>query len=294
MEEIRGLGVALVTPFDKNGAIEYGQLSKVVNHVSEGDVDYLVVMGTTAENPTLSWQEQLEVLEFILQENKRDLPIVFGHGGNNTQLLIDRFVDLKSFPITALLSVSPYYNRPSPEGLLSHYRKLADHSEKPIILYDVPKRTGQEIDIEVVVELSKHENIIAIKDSVGNYDRVQSIIRNKDKSFEVISGDDSTASSIIKMGGIGLVSVLANLLPGDVSELIKSLLESQEDRSMLIEDRLTPFYELILTEGNPTSIKAGMSVAGICNDYTRLPLVAGSQGLKERYSQCLKSIKKGT
>ncbi len=287
-KSLTGTGVALVTPFTKELEIDFNALKKVIDHVIDGGVDYLVVMGTTGENPTLSWEEQLGILEFVSEEFP-STPIVFGLGGNNTQLLVKRCQDLEDFNLEAILSVNPYYNRPTQRGILEHYKKLTEHFPFPIVLYDVPARTAMEMHIETIVSLASNDRIIGLKDSVGNMDRISKLKSSVPEDFLLISGDDGNTMEIIKRGGSGLISVLGNLMPEEVSRMVRACLQGDQDIAEELNSLLKPFYSLISEEGNPTSIKGGMSQKYLCQPYVRLPLVASSDELNSKFNKALKA-----
>ncbi len=294
IKAFRGVGVALVTPFNKDLSIDHNALEKLVDHVSRGNVDYLVVMGTTGESPTLSWSEKLQVLERVTTFNKKELPIVYGHGGNNTNELVSKLDDLKDFGLSGILSVCPYYNRPSQEGIFRHFTKIADTSPFDVILYDVPARTSSSISVNTVLRLAEHDRIAGLKDATGNLNHTSEIASKKPDDFLLLSGDDSLILPVVNVGGEGVISVLANLLPAHVSLLTAAALNGPRDKALELNHMLDPFFRLIVKEGNPSSIKAGLASAGLIRNYTRLPLTPGSEGLMEEFKRELDKIKKGS
>ncbi|MCV9385682.1 4-hydroxy-tetrahydrodipicolinate synthase [Reichenbachiella ulvae] len=277
--KFKGTGVALVTPFDENERIDFEALEKLVNHVSDGGVDYLVVMGTTAESPTLSEAERVEVLRFVKSKNKKKLPVVYGLGGNSTGTLVRQFQNFDEY-VDAFLVVCPYYNRPGQEGLIAHYRAVADAAKQPIILYNVPKRTGVNLDTDSVLELAEHPNIIGIKEASGTHvEQAKQIAERMPEDFILTSGDDDLIIPFMEAGGHGVISVIANGQPKETSDVIRAMLagnmeEAQEENSKIVE-----LLSLIFMEGNPTGIKALLAAKGIIKNYLRLPLVPASDEL---------------
>ena len=284
MRELGGVGVALATPLNKDYTINFDALERLVNHVIQGGVDYLVVMGTTAEAPVFSWKEKLQVLEFVFDKSEEKLPIVFGHGGNHTFNLIERTADLKSFPLAALLSASPYYSRPSQEGILRHYQLLGDAFPYPIILYNVPSRTASNMEPETTLKLAEHENIIGIKEASVDMDQCKRILSEKPEDFLFLSGNDHTTFELLRAGGQGVISVLANLMPKEFKTLVDRLLAGDE----AVIDDLVQAYAYASAEGNPSSIKAGLEAAGICERTVKPPLFDGSDALVADWKAYLK------
>ena len=284
MRELGGVGVALATPLNKDYTINFDALERLVNHVIQGGVDYLVVMGTTAEAPVFSWKEKLQVLEFVFDKSEEKLPIVFGHGGNHTFNLIERTADLKSFPLAALLSASPYYSRPSQEGILRHYQLLGDAFPYPIILYNVPSRTASNMEPETTLKLAEHENIIGIKEASVDMDQCKRILSEKPEDFLFLSGNDHTTFELLRAGGQGVISVLANLMPKEFKTLVDRLLAGDE----AVIDDLVQAYAYASAEGNPSSIKAGLEAAGICDRTVKPPLFDGSDALVADWKAYLK------
>ncbi len=282
----------MVTPFNADLSVDYTSLRGVTDHVSSGGVDYLVVMGTTGENPTLSWKEQLKVLESVVDFNSKNLPVVFGLGGNNTYDLISKLPDLKSFRLQAILSVTPYYNRPSQAGIIKHFEAIADASPFDVILYNVPARTSSMIESESIGILSKHPKILGLKDAVGDIKYTGSIKTFLSEDFHLISGDDHLTLPIIDQGGIGVISVLANLLPNEVSSMVNLAVNGNITSARDYDRLLAPFYKLMIAEGNPSSIKAGMKAGSIMEKFMRLPLVEGSEELEREFATELMKLKK--
>ncbi len=284
-----GTGVALITPFNNQLEIDFSALKRVIDHVSEGGVDYLVVLGTTGESVTLSIEEKHQILSFVFKNNPKNLPVVFGLGGYDTKELVDFMPQLEQYPLKALLSVTPYYNKPNQTGLLQHFTYLADHSKLPIILYNVPSRTGCNIKATTTLELAKHPNIIGIKEASGDLVQCIEIVRAKPNGFHLISGDDVLTIPILSIGGIGVISVIANAFPKAFSNMVRDTLTGKAKEATTALYKLSTSMQLTTEEGNPTGIKAIVSELGLCKDLVRMPLVSASDSLKEKIKQALPS-----
>jgi 4-hydroxy-tetrahydrodipicolinate synthase len=290
MKKLYGTGVALITPFTENLEVDYKALKKLLNHTAKG-VDYYVVMGTTGESATTSKDEKKRVLQFVKENNTKGLPIVYGIGGNNTAEILDTIEETDFRGIDAILSVSPYYTKPSQEGIYQHFIAIAKASPKPVILYNIPGRTGSNITAETTLRLSEHANIIGTKEASGNIEQCMKISKNAKKDFLLLSGDDMLAVPLYSIGGKGVISVLANAYP----TLFKKMKEfafagnfskaSQEQFKLI--DINGPMYE----EGNPVGLKALLSEMGICGKHVRLPLAAASNSLQSRITALSKSVK---
>ncbi|MGY6744223.1 MAG: 4-hydroxy-tetrahydrodipicolinate synthase [Cecembia sp.] len=278
MLKFHGTGIALITPFHEDGAIDFDGLKKVVDHVTKGGADYLVVQGTTGETATLSKEEKKEVLKAVLEFNAGRLPIVYGLGGNNTQGLIDEIQATDFKGIDAILSVSPYYNKPSQAGIIAHYHALADACPVPVILYNVPGRTMSNISYQTTLELSKHPNIIGIKEASGDLSQCMRIAAKMPEDFLLISGDDILTPSMRVIGGHGVISVLANAYPEIFRDICHADLETSKKAAFKLLDINPMMYE----ESNPVGLKFLMKELGLCGDAVRLPLVKASESLKER------------
>lgn len=281
MKKLWGTGVALVTPFDEKGATDFKSLKKLLTHTARG-VDYFVVMGTTGESAALTKEEKKQVLKFVLANNPKNLPVVYGIGGNNTQSVQDEIkaTDLKG--VTALLSVSPYYNKPSQEGIYQHFKAVAASSPIPVILYNVPGRTASNLTAETTLRLASIKNIIGIKEASGSLEQCMNIAKGKPKDFLLISGDDLLTLPIYAIGGVGVISVLANALPLPFFKIKEhvagnSLSKAQTEQFKLLEIN-APMYE----EGNPVGVKYLLSLKKICGPYVRLPLVPASESLRKK------------
>jgi len=292
MNNLKGTGVALVTPFKKDKSVDYKSLEKLINFVSNNGVDYLVVMGTTAENPTLSIDEKDKIIKFVIKINNKKLPIVLGVGGYDTKAVIEKLKNINNKDISAILSVAPYYNKPNQNGLFEHFSEIAKNSKLPIILYNVPGRTGVNILPNTVIKLaSKHKNIISVKEASGNIDQIMQIIKQKPSNFNVISGDDSLTLALISVGVSGVISVVANALPKKFSEMVNFALNGNFDDARKIHYKLLEFSNLIFAEGSPAGIKYSLNKLKIIENYLRLPLVPISKELENKINTCLNGIK---
>ncbi|MGK0388373.1 MAG: 4-hydroxy-tetrahydrodipicolinate synthase [Maribacter sp.] len=286
----RGTGVALVTPF-RNGEIDFPALEKVINHCINGGVDFLVSLGTTGESATLSKKEHTAILDFTIQVNKGRLPIVAGFSGNNTKALIQSMNDYHFNGIDAILTSSPAYNKPSQGGLYQHYMELAKYAPKPIIIYNVPSRTGSNISADTTLRLAHaSKKFIGIKEAAYDLGQVAQIIKNKPKGFLVLSGDDTIALPSLSIGGDGVISVIANALPEHFSRLIRLGLGGDFKKASKIHLRIFDLHEWLYKDGNPAGIKAAMEMMNICGQETRLPLVPASEEVYEAIRQELMNI----
>lgn len=291
--DLQGTGVALVTPFHKQGNIDFTSLGRLIDHTIEGGVDYLVILGTTSEYPTLSSQEQLAVVEFTIEKVENRVPVVLGMGGNDTRSLVDkiRHTDLSS--IAAILSVAPYYNKPNQKGLYAHYKAIAEASNTPIILYNVPGRCGVNMTAETTLQLANDfSNIIGIKEASGNMAQCMEILANKPQGFTVVSGEDALVLPMIALGAQGVISVAANAYPNIMSELVTHSLKSNMKKARAVHEKLLPFSNAIFDEGNPTGIKAALEIMGICQNNLRLPLVKSSKQLYSKLQTIINNIDK--
>jgi len=289
MKNYKGTGVALVTPFNSDKSIDYESLQKLVEYVINGGVDYLVVMGTTAENPTLNSIEKQSVIKFIVEKNNKRVPIVLGVGGYDTNAVIENIKQVNVNEIDAILSVTPYYNKPNQNGLYEHFSAITKNSPLPIILYNVPGRTGVNISASTTLNLAKNfNNIIAIKEASGNIEQIMEIIEKKPIGFEVISGDDGLTLPLVSVGAIGVISVVANALPKDYSNMVKLSLEGKFLEAKKLHYKLLEFNRLIFAEGSPAGVKCALKKLNIIKNYLRLPLVPVSDELSMKIENILK------
>jgi 4-hydroxy-tetrahydrodipicolinate synthase len=289
MRKLYGTGVALVTPFLEDGSIDFKSLKKLLNHTSKG-VDYYVVMGTTGESATLSKPEKKKVLEFVISNNPKKLPIVFGIGGNNTHEVIQSIRETDFDGIDAILSVSPYYNKPSQEGIYQHFKLIADASPVPVILYNVPGRTASNITAETTLRLTTHQNILGIKEASGNLEQCMNIAKYKPKEFLLISGDDMLTVPMYAIGGVGVISVLANALPLPFKKMKEFSFAGNFKKASTEQFKLLEINGPMYEEGNPVGVKFLLSLKNICLPQVRLPLVIASSKLKQKITALSESL----
>lgn len=271
---LRGMGVALITPFKADKSIDFPALAKLLEYIIQNKADYIVVLGTTAETATLTEEEKTSVKSFVAERVNRRVPLVLGVGGNNTQALVDylKSNDLSDF--SAILSVVPYYNKPSQEGIYQHYKAIAEASPLPVILYNVPGRTGVNMTAETTLRLArKFDNIIAIKEASGNIVQMDDIIKNKPENFMVISGDDGITFPLITLGAVGVISVIGNAFPREFSKMVRLALEGDFQNALLIHHRFTELFSLLFVDGNPAGVKCLLNAKGMIENELRLPLV---------------------
>lgn len=279
----KGAGVALVTPFKADFSVDFDALKNLVHLQIQGGTDFLVVQGTTGESPTLSKDEKLKVLETVQEANQGKLKIVYGVGGNDTIAVGN---NLKSLPtgIDGILSVSPYYNKPIQKGIIAHYSYIAECTDLPIILYNVPGRTGSNMTAETTLELSAISNIVAMKEASGNMEQIMEIIRNKPAGFGLLSGDDAITLPLIASGADGVISVVANAFPEKFSKMVKSALQGDFTVSRKEHYDLLPVTKMFFEEGNPGGVKVALNKRGLMQEFMRLPLFPVSEGLRSRIS----------
>ncbi|MDH5414796.1 MAG: 4-hydroxy-tetrahydrodipicolinate synthase [Flavobacteriaceae bacterium] len=285
MKQFIGTGVALVTPFKKDKSIDFKALEKLVNYQIDNGIDYLVVMGTTGESTTLSKNEKNQVKQKVSEVNNGRLPIVLGIGGNNTEAVINEIRETDISGIDAILSVAPYYNKPTQEGFYQHFAAIARASSKPIILYNVPGRTAKNMLPETVIRLaSDFENIIAVKEAGNNVHQYLELLKNKPEEFLVISGDDDLALGIVLAGGAGVISVIGQAYPKQFSDMIRIGLSGKSKESYNIHFKLMDIINYIFEENNPAGVKSVLNKLKICESFVRLPLVEATSQLQEKIS----------
>lgn len=284
----QGLGVALITPFRANGAIDHAALAKVIEHQITGGIDFLVVMGTTGESATISTEEKKQLLAQVIEVVHNRVPIVLGIGGNNTAEVIEQFQAFDMDGVDAILSVSPYYNKPTQEGIYQHYKALAQVSLRPIILYNVPGRTMSNITAETTLRLARDfKNIIGIKEASGNLDQVGLILKHRPNDFLVISGDDALTLPMLAMGGDGVISVIGNGLPKEFGNMVHAAMKGDFETARKEHLKLIELITLLFVEGNPGGIKEVLKSLGLCDVHMRLPLVPVSEGTAKKIYQAL-------
>lgn len=279
----KGTGVAIVTPFAKDGSVDFKALTKLVEHLIKGKVEYLVVLGTTGETVTLSKEEKLAVVEHVVGVTNKRVPLVLGLGGNNTYDIVKSLQTPVYFKgIDAILSVSPYYNKPNQTGLYEHYKAIAEESPLPVILYNVPGRTSSNMLVDTTLKLAENfKNIIGIKEASGNMEQCMKIIKYRPKDFLVISGDDMLALPIIAAGGDGVISVVANAFPKDFSEMVRMSLAGKFKEAQKLHYKHTDIIEKLFADGNPAGIKAVLEILKISQANLRLPLVKVNKSIQK-------------
>lgn len=289
MKNLFGTGVALVTPFTDSGDVDYKGLRKLMTHTAKG-VDYYVVMGTTGESVTISKEEKKSILEFVKANNRKNLPIVYGVGGSNTEEVLAMLKQTDFKGVAAILSVSPYYNKPSQEGIYQHFKAIASKCPVPVILYNVPGRTASNMSASTTLRLAQHKNIIGIKEASGNLEQCMKIAAEKPEEFMLISGDDMLTVPLYSIGAVGVISVLANAFPVTFRKMKDFAFSGNYSKArkelFTLLDINGPMYE----EGNPVGIKYVLSQLGVCADHVRLPLVPGSEVLKKKIDLLMKSL----
>lgn len=289
--QLKGTGVALITPFTSDYRIDFDALGKVIDHVIKGGVEYVVTLGTTGETPTLEKQEKLDIIQYTYEKVADRVPVVVGIGGNNTHELVN---DLQSFPLDkaiAVLSAAPYYSKPSQEGIFQHYKALAAASPKPILLYNVPGRTGRNMTADTTIRLAREvQNIGGIKEASGDMVQCMQILRDVPEDFLVVSGDDALAMLQIACGMDGIISVVANSLPRQFSDMVRLSLKNDFPGARLLNNKLLQAYDLLFAENNPAGVKAFMAQQGIIENFLRLPVTPVSQGLYEKIAKYLKTV----
>ncbi|WP_439487843.1 4-hydroxy-tetrahydrodipicolinate synthase [Algoriphagus sp.] len=287
MNILKGTGVALVTPFHDDYSIDFEGLKRLVNHVIDGGVDYLVVLGTTGETVTLTSAEKKQVLNAVLDYNNDRVPVVYGMGGNNTMAVLNDISSTDFTGITAILSVSPYYNKPSQAGIISHYKAIADACPVPVILYNIPGRTMSNMTAETTLTLAEHSNIIGMKEASGNLEQCMQISAKMPRDFLLVSGDDLMTKALYSIGGSGIISVMANAIPAT----FKALCHGTEEESMKAAFSLLPLNGLMYEESNPVGIKNLLRHMGICEDQVRLPMLRASLELNQKIKAAYQKLK---
>ncbi|MCT4580924.1 MAG: 4-hydroxy-tetrahydrodipicolinate synthase [Flavobacteriales bacterium] len=291
MEKFKGLGVALVTPFQDNGSVDFVGLQKLVEHQIANEVDYLVVQGTTGEVATLTPEEKQAVLDFVIEINNKRLPVVLGVGGNNTAVIVKTLEELNTKNIDGILSVSPYYNKPSQEGIYQHYKAVANATDLPIILYNVPGRTMSNMLPETTIRLANDfTNIIAIKEASGNLEQVMDIIQRKPEDFLVISGDDALTLPMLASGGDGLISVVSNAFPKRTADLVHTGLKGDFEQARQKHYELFDIINALFQDGNPGGVKFALTLLNICKNNVRLPLVPVNKKTEEKLYQLIANL----
>lgn len=291
MNRFKGMGVALVTPFNSEGEVDYTSLRRIVEYQISSGADFLAVLCTTAETPTLSFEEKKRIKDLVITTVRGRVPIVLGCGGNNTREIVKDLKTEEWKGIDAILSVVPYYNKPSQEGLYRHFSSIAEVSPLPIILYNVPGRVGVNMTAETTLKLAhKYRNIVGIKEASGNFDQIDEIIKNRPKGFVVLSGDDSITYPLITLGAEGVISVIGNAYPKEFSQMVRLALSGQYEAALPIHRMFKELFSLLFVDGNPAGVKALLHAMGMCDNELRLPLVPARIKTFERIQKILLEI----
>lgn len=294
MKRFKGSGVAIVTPFKNDSSLDFSALGRVVEHIIQGGINYIVVLGTTGESATLTKDEKKAVVSYVIEAVNGRIPIVAGIGGNNTQEVINTIRHTDFTGIDGILSVAPYYNKPTQRGLFQHFKSIANCSPVPVIMYNVPGRTGCNLNAETCLELAKEcDNIAGVKEASGDITQIMKIIRGKPESFNVISGDDMLTLPVIAAGGAGVISVLANAFPAATAELVSNALKNNYKTAREIQFKYLEIIELLFTEGNPAGVKAMLAILNKCQNILRLPLVPVSRATLTRIQKAVEEVTKG-
>ena len=287
----KGTGIALITPFKKDFSVDVEALVNIVNHVINNGADFLVVLGTTSEAPTLSADEKNLVINTILKTNNGRLPVMLGMGGNNTQGVIEAIKTQDFTGIQGILSVVPYYNKPNQRGMKAHFEAIADASPVPVVVYNVPGRVGVNLQAATCVELAQHPNIIAVKEASGNLQQIMEILRDKPADFNVLSGDDGITQPLMALGATGVISVAANAYTKPFSRMMHAMKEGCTDEALCLHYAMLHMNQLIFADGNPAGIKCLMSHIGLCQNVLRLPLVPVNEKVESEIIEEWKTLK---
>lgn len=288
----KGLGIALVTPFTANGEVDYKTIVRLVEYQIQNGADFLCILATTGETPCLSTEEKENIKKLVVDTNRGRLPILMGCGGNNTRAVVEELKTADWTGIDGVLSVCPYYNKPSQEGLYQHFKAIAEASPLPVVLYNVPGRTGINMKSETTVRLARDcENIVAVKEASGSLEQVDEIIKNKPERFDVLSGDDALTFSMVASGAAGSISVIGNALPKEVSRMIRLEFKGEYEAARTIHHRFTELYSLLFVDGNPAGVKALLHEMGFIQNVLRLPLVPTRITTLQKMTEILKTLK---
>ena len=290
--KFKGLGVALVTPFTSDGSIDWEALYRLVEFQISSGADFLCVMGTTAETPTLSAEEKDRIRKDLVGRVAGRVPILLGCGGNNTAAVVNELQTADFTGIDGILSICPYYNKPSQEGLYQHFKAIANASPVPVVLYNVPGRTGVNMTAGTTLRLAREfDNIVAIKEASGNIAQMDDIIKNKPENFDVISGDDGITFPLITLGAVGVISVIGNALPREFSRMVRLGLKGEYRQALHIHHKFTELFKLLFVDGNPAGVKALLNEMGLIENYLRLPLVPAQLNTERRISEIVKELR---
>lgn len=271
---LKGLGVAMITPFKSDKTIDFNALSGIIEHLIKGKVDYIVVLGTTGETPSLSFEERREIRRFVISHVAKRVPLVLGYGGNDTMGLVKELSEDDLTGFSAILSVVPFYNKPSQEGIFRHYKAIAEASPLPVILYNVPGRTGVNMTAATTLRIAREiKNVIGVKEASGNFTQIEEIIKNKPDSFQVVSGDDSITYPLMTLGAVGVISVIGNAFPAEFGKMVRLCLNGNYKEALPIHFEFTELFNLLFVDGNPAGVKCTLNALGMIENELRLPLV---------------------
>ena len=288
----KGLGIALITPFKEDGSVDYDALIRLVDYQLNNGADFFCILATTGETPTLTREEKQKIKDLVVDYVQARVPILMGCGGNNTAAVIEELQTADFKGIDGILSVCPYYNKPSQEGLYQHFKAIAAATQLPVVLYNVPGRTGVNLQAATTVRLARDcQNIVAIKEASGNLEQVDEIIKNKPSDFDVISGDDSLTFPMVSCGAVGVISVIGNALPKEFSRMIRLQMRGEYDPARTIHHRFTDLFSLLFVDGNPAGVKAMLSEMGFIENKLRLPLVPMRINNMQRMAEILRELK---
>lgn len=288
--KLKGTGVALVTPFTADGKVDYKGLEKLINFCIEGGVEYLVSLGTTGESVNLTKEEKLEVLNFTVEKNAGRVPVVAGFGGNSTHEVVKDINGYDFKGVDAILSVSPYYNKPTQEGIYQHYKCIAEVAPRPVILYNVPGRTGSNMTAATTLRLAELPNIIGMKEASGDFNQCMQLVKNKPKDFLLISGDDNITMGLISYGFDGVISVVGQAFPKIFTEMVRQSLKGDFEKARQLHYKLNDITDMLFAEGNPGGVKFALETLGVCESHLRLPLVGISDALKQRMKGAIEAL----
>lgn len=288
---LKGMGVALVTPFKTDKTIDYDALGRIIDYIIDGDADFIVVLGTTGETPTLFAEEKQAIRGFAVEHTRGRVPLVLGVGGNSTIGVVRELHTIPLEGFSAILSVVPYYNKPSQEGIYAHYREIAANSPLPVILYNVPGRTGVNMTAATTLRLAREHNIIGVKEASGNFVQIEEIIKNKPEDFTVISGDDGITYPLMTLGAKGVISVIGNAFPKEFGRMVRLCLDGKFAEALPIHFKFTELFNLLFVDGNPAGVKCTLNALGLCENELRLPLVPTRLSTNEQIHKLLASLR---
>jgi 4-hydroxy-tetrahydrodipicolinate synthase len=288
---LKGMGDALVTPFKEDGSVDFEALHKIVEHLIQNGTDYLVVLGTTAETATLTEEEKNEIKHLVISQIRRRIPVVLGVSSNCTHDIVKKLEHADYDGVDAILSVVPYYNKPSQEGIYRHYKAIAEATPRPVILYNVPGRTGVNMTAQTTLRIAREfERVVAVKEASGNFAQMNDIIKHKPKTFEVISGDDGITFPLIALGAIGVISVIGNALPQEFGRMVRLALAGDYENARVIHSRFAELFELLFVDGNPAGVKSMLHMMGFIQNHLRLPLVPARIPTDEKIREVLQRL----